>query len=248
MARLVLIHGAFVGAWKWERLATVLEAAGHSVEAPDLPGSGADQTPVEAVTLDAYVERVKAQLDERDEPAVLVGHSMGGVVATQVAARYPERVEAIVYMAAFAPADGQSLVDLTGLPEAQGDEIQANMVVEGAPPVARMSPEAARSASYSGCSDEDIAWAVPRHRPQPLAPFTQAVAIPDGAFDAISRSYVVCTGDRAIPAALQRRMATDSGIDEVVELDSDHSPQLSRTAELAEAIDRLASLEPSAAG
>ena len=58
MARFVLVHGAFSGGWIWEPLAKRLMAAGHSVEAPDLPGSGADQTPMGGVTLDSCAERV----------------------------------------------------------------------------------------------------------------------------------------------------------------------------------------------
>src|SRR5438552_2315995 len=77
-------------------------------------------------------------------PAVLVGHSMGGMVITQAAANCPEYVDRLVYVAAFLPADGQSLIDLTQLPEGAGDAVQANLVVDGDPPVATMPPEAAR--------------------------------------------------------------------------------------------------------
>ncbi len=73
MARFVLVHGAFGGAWCWEPVDGPLEAAGHTVEAIDLPGGGADETPVADVTLDAYVERVCSTLTAPPEPAVLVG-------------------------------------------------------------------------------------------------------------------------------------------------------------------------------
>jgi pimeloyl-ACP methyl ester carboxylesterase len=63
---------------------------------------------------------------------------MGGIVATQGAARCPERVAALVYVAAFLPKDGQSLLDLTKLPEGDGEQVLANVVVEGEPPVAVM--------------------------------------------------------------------------------------------------------------
>ena len=95
------------------------------------------------VTLDAYAERVCEAL-AAGPPAVLVGHSMGGVVVTQAAARTPEQVETLVYVAAFAPADGQSLLDLTSLPEGAADQVQANIVVDGDPPVATMPETAAR--------------------------------------------------------------------------------------------------------
>jgi pimeloyl-ACP methyl ester carboxylesterase len=239
MARLVMVHGAFAGAWKWGPLTEPLESAGHSVETFDLPGSGADQTPVAEVTLEAYVDRVAAQLEQRDEPAVLVASSMGGVVCTQTAAWHPEKVAAIVYVAAFAPRDGQSLLDLTQLPEGAEDEIQANLVVEGDPPSGTLTREASRSAEYLQTTEKDFDWAYPQHRAQAVAPFTQPVQIPAGALDSVKRSYVICTQDHSIPPPLQRRMVADNGIEDVVEIETDHSPMLSRTGELAEAIDRM---------
>ena len=147
MARFVLVHGAFAGAWAWGPLTEGLEAAGHSVETLDLPGSGEDHTPVADVTLEACAERLCEQLRARDEPAVVVPNSMGGVVTTQATVRCSERVAAIVYVAAFVPEDGESLLDLTRLPEGAGDQVQANVVVEGEPPVATMPvPDVVRTA------------------------------------------------------------------------------------------------------
>jgi pimeloyl-ACP methyl ester carboxylesterase len=246
MARLVLVHGAFGGAWWWDRVIEPLEAAGHTVECFDLPCAGADMTPAEEATLETYVERVAAQLGRSDEPAVLVAHSMGGVVATQTAAWHREKVAAIVYVAAFVPRDGQSLLDLTGLPEGAGDQIQANLIVEG--PVARLEPSAMRMAGYAETSDEEAEWAIPQHRPQPGLPFAQKVEIAAGAFEGLPRRYVICTRDCAIPPPLQRRMVAENGIEDVIEIETDHSPAFSRTEELIAAINRLASLEPSAAG
>jgi pimeloyl-ACP methyl ester carboxylesterase len=240
VTRFVLVHGAFAGGWVWEPLKEALEAAGHTVEAPDLPGSGDDATPIPEVTLGAYADRICAVLQERPEPAVLVPNSMGGVVATQAAARCPERVAAIVYVAAFLPQDGESLIALTQLPEGEGDAVQANMVVEGDPPVATMPGEAAREAIFASCSEEVQAWALPRRGPQAVLPFTQPVELGGFDFAGIPRSYVLCKQDRAIPPALQRRMLEAAGCSPVIELDTDHTPHLSRTAELAEILERLA--------
>ena len=239
MARLVMVHGAFAGAWWWDCMVEPLEQRGHTVEIFDLPGAGEDQTPVADVTLDAYVERITAQLDEHPDPAVLVPHSMGGVAATQTAALHPEKIEAMIYVCSFAPRDGQSLLTLTQLPEGADDEIQANMVVEGDPPTSRMPPEASLGAQYEYCTPEDATWAISRQRPQPVVPFEQPVEIPEGVFDEIPRAYVLSTRDRSIPPALQRRMITENGITDVVEIESDHTPQLSRHEELVEAIDQL---------
>jgi pimeloyl-ACP methyl ester carboxylesterase len=241
MARFVLVHGAFAGAWAWGPLTKELEAAGHTVEALDLPGSGEDHTPVAEVTLDACVERLCEVLRAGVEPAVVVPNSMGGVITTMAAARCPERVAAIIYVAAFLPDDGESLLDLTNLPEGADDQVQANVVVEGDPPVATMPDEASTGALYGCCSEEVAAWAVAHQRPQAVAPYATRVSLDDReAFDAIPRSYVLCTRDRAIPPPLQRLMAERGHCDDVVELNTDHSPHLSATDELARLVERLA--------
>jgi len=240
MARFVLVHGAFSGAWIWGPLMEHLKAAGHTAEAFDLSGLGDDKTPVREVTLDRYAARLCEVLASSPEKAIVVGHSMGGVSATQGAARSPERVAALVYVAAFLPKDGQSLLDLTKLPEGAGDQVQANVAVEGEPPVAVMPAAASGPALYACCTEEVAAWAIALQRPQPVEPFATPVSIPAGALDWIRRYYVLCQQDRAIPLALQRRMIAENACADVVELDTDHTPQLSRTKELAEALVRFA--------
>src|SRR5262249_37091775 len=131
-------------------------------------------------------------------------------IATQGAARCPERVAALVYVAAFVPKDGQSLLDLTKLPEGADDQVQANIVIEGEPPVAVMPAAASRQALYGSCSEDVAAWVIARQRPQPVAPFATPVSISAGALDGIKRYYVLCARDRAIPAALQRRMIAEN--------------------------------------
>lgn len=242
MARILLVHGAFAGAWCWEPVLPGLRAAGHEAQAIDLPGSGEDGTPVAEVTLDAYARRVCDVLAQ-GPPAALVGHSMGGMVVTQAAARCPEHVQRLVYVAAFMPDDGQSLMDLVAAPEAAEDQVQANIVVEGDPPVGTMPAAAARDALFGCCDDEQAAWGVAHLRPQPVAPFGAQVDLGGpgaGAFAALPRAYVTCTRDRAIPPPMQRRMFEAGGCAPVLELDTDHSPWVSRPEELVAALDRLA--------
>jgi pimeloyl-ACP methyl ester carboxylesterase len=238
VARFVLVHGAFTGAWIWSPLAERLRAAGHTVEVFDLPGLGDDATPPADVSLDSCVARLGEVLATSVEPAIVAGNSMGGVIATQAAARYPQRVAALVYVTAFVPRDGQSLLDLTHLPEGADDQVQANIIIE--PPIATMPAAASRSALYGSCSKADAEWAVSKQRPQPLGPFAAPVSIPPTALDGISRYYVLCTKDRAIPVALQRRMVVENAITNVVELDTDHTPHLSMTAALDDALQEFA--------
>jgi len=240
MARFVLVHGAFGGAWCWEPVIPALEAAGHTAEALDLPGGGDDRTPVEEITLEACADRVRETLDSRPEDAVLVAHSMGGVVATQAAGSGADGISRLIFVAAFMPANGQSLLDLTRLPEGADDLIQASIVVEGDPPVATLVDEAAVAAIYNRCTDEQRAWALPQRRPQAVAAFATPVSVDEGALAAIPRSYVLTTQDRSIPPALQRRMIREHPCERVIELDTDHAPYLSATDELVAALLELA--------
>ena len=112
MAAFVLIHGAFHGAWCWDKVVPLLEARGHSVWAIDLPGHGADKTPLAEVTMGAHVERVCKALDALPEPGILVGHSMGGAVVTQTAEHRPGKIKALVYLSGYLPQNGQTMQEL----------------------------------------------------------------------------------------------------------------------------------------
>jgi pimeloyl-ACP methyl ester carboxylesterase len=234
MARFVLVHGAFGGAWCWEAAIAPLQEAGHTVEAIDLPGGGDDPTPPAEVTLDGYAARI-CEVLAQGEPAVLVGHSMGGVAVTEAAVRCPERIAALAYVAAFVPGAGQSLQALTQLPEGADDQVQANLIVE--PPVARLPAAVAPQFLYNCCAPDVGAREAAKLGAQPLAPFIAPVS---GEVALDRRLYVHCTQDRAIPPVLQRRMVRERGITDVVELDADHAPMLSRTEELLAALDRFA--------
>ena len=98
----VLVHGA----WCWEKVTPLLAAMGHEAHTLDLPGLGNDPAPVSGITLDSYVNAVKDVILSVNEPVVLVGHSMGGLIITQTAELVPDRVQALGYLAAFSPGNG----------------------------------------------------------------------------------------------------------------------------------------------
>jgi pimeloyl-ACP methyl ester carboxylesterase len=77
MTRIVLVHGAFGGAWVWEPALPGLRAARHDLQPIDLPGSGEDRTPIGGVTLDSYAKRICEALGEGG-PAVWSGRAWAG--------------------------------------------------------------------------------------------------------------------------------------------------------------------------
>ena len=239
MARMVLVHGAWGGGWIWEKVVEPLEALGHRVEMLDLPGAGDDHTPLEEINLDLYAERICEVLGRSPEQAVLVGHSMGGMAVTQAASRCPGRVASLIYLAAFLPGEGQSLVGLTELPEGEGDHVQKTMVVSGDPPIAELSEENTIIAFYNLAPPEVAKWAAQMRRPQPAVPMLDPAKLSEG-YENIRRSYIHCTRDQANMPALQRRMMSERGVSPVIELDTDHTPHLSAPDELVRALDELA--------
>ncbi len=109
---IVLVHGAFANAPVWGHVAARLRAAGHEVTAVDLPGRpGAPMEPGK-VTLDLHRDAVVNALRVLGRPAVLVGHSFAGIVAAAAAEQAPETVRTLVFVAAYLPKNGDSLVSL----------------------------------------------------------------------------------------------------------------------------------------
>jgi pimeloyl-ACP methyl ester carboxylesterase len=237
MSTYVLIHGAWHGGWCWDKVVPLLEKAGHTVEAPDLPGHGRDKTPIQEVSLQAYVDRVCNVLDAQPDAVILVGHSMGGGVITQAAEYRPEKIETLVYLTAFLPRNGESLFQL-----AQGDTealTGPNLVMAGDGSWT-LKDEAIKEIFYGDCSDDDVARAKPLLVPQALAPSATPLSTTEESFGRIPRVYIECLRDRCISPSAQRRMYTALPCRKVISMDASHSPFLSTPEEL---VAHLTSLE-----
>jgi pimeloyl-ACP methyl ester carboxylesterase len=230
MSTYVMIHGAWHGGWCWDQVVRRLEAAGHRAVAPDLPGHGEDPTPTAEVTLDRYAERVCEVLDAQAEPVVLTGHSMGGVVVTAAAERCPEKVRALVYLCAFLPGNGDTLMGLAGLDDT--GILQHHLVISEELGSATVRDEGIVPSFYARCGAGDVATAKSRLVPQALAPLGVPVTVTPERAGRIPRYYVECTEDGAIPIALQRRMVAAHPCKRVFTLATDHSPFYSAPDEL----------------
>jgi len=234
MSTFVLVHGAWHGAWCWERVAALLRETGHRVFAPDLPGHGADATPAWRVTLGRYARRVREAARESGGRAIAVGHSMGGVVITQAAAQEPSLFAGLVYLCAFVPEPGESLMTLA---RQDRDAKLRDAMVNGITHSTVM-PGRAADIFYGACSADAASAAVARLGPQPSLPAFQRVAKPRGPQP--PRAYIECTDDRAIGVALQRQMRERAGITRVATLATDHSPFFSTPEALAKELGELA--------
>jgi pimeloyl-ACP methyl ester carboxylesterase len=116
MADYVLVHGAWCGGNTLDRLARELRDAGHRVLVAELMGLGTRAHELNpAIDLSRHVNDVVEQVEATGfDRFILAAHSYGGMVATGVAAKLGARLDALVYIDAFLPGDGQSLWDITG--------------------------------------------------------------------------------------------------------------------------------------
>src|SRR2546421_5924411 len=112
MTTFVLVHGMSHGGWAWASLAARLERDGHRIIAIDLPGHGRRAHERGRVTVDRYAAAVAdAMMLDGAHDAVVVGHSMGGVVIPKVAELVPARVRHLVFLAAVVLPSGGSLLE-----------------------------------------------------------------------------------------------------------------------------------------
>ena len=228
---IVLVHGAWHGAWAWERVVPLLAAAGVASRALDLPGHGEDAGPFG--DLHADVARVGETLDEVDGDAVLVGHSYGGAVITE-AGLHPA-VTHLVYLAAFALDAGESCVNAAadvgaGVISHEGRPNLGAGLITGADDLITLDPSSAAACLYNDCDADTVDWAVARLGPQPLVTLQ---GVPTGAaWRTKPSTYVVCGNDMAVHPDLQRIMARRCR--SVVEWPTDHSPFLCRPDLVAE--------------
>jgi pimeloyl-ACP methyl ester carboxylesterase len=234
MSSFLLIHGAFHGAWCWERVTPRLVARGHAVQAIDLPGHGDDPTPPGAVGFEDYVARVGQALATIPTPAVLVGHSLGGVSITAAADRWPENVAALVYLAALVPARED------GMASFRPEPVLSEMMLPPVDGAISLDATHARTVWYHDCSDADVTRALRLLKPQPARVLGEVkVEMAPERFGRVLRHYVECLQDRAIGIAAQREMHRRVGC-VAHTLDSSHSPFFSMPEQLAEVLDRIA--------
>ncbi len=151
----VLVHGAWHGAWCYERLIPELVARGHAAVARDLPAHGlnarfptsygvrpldaaafaTEVSPVAGTTLDDYANSIIATIDQvrkLGQEVILVGHSMGGVAVTAVTERVPGKIRKLVYLTAFMPRSGVGATTYIHAPENTGELVGPQLLSDPA--------------------------------------------------------------------------------------------------------------------
>ena len=182
----VLVHGAWHGGWCWAKVARLLRDAGHEVYTPTLTGLGERAHLARPeIDLDTHIQDVVAMLEAEElRQVTLVGHSYGGMVISGVAARTSGRISQLVYLDAFVPESGKSLLDYLGERAAAMRDAAATHGEGWKLP--SFPPE-----RFGVTSQRDTEWLTKHLGPQPFKTFEQPLAAAGG--DKLKRTYVYCS-------------------------------------------------------
>ena len=218
----VLVHGGFVDGSGWRGVYDLLTADGFNVSVVQ------NQT----LSLESDVETTRNVLDQQDGPAILVGHSYGGVVVTESGMH--DKVAGLVYIAAFAPDTGESV----------------NTLIADPPPGAPVPPILPPQDGFLFLDREKFAASFAADLAADDAAFMADSQVPWGV-EALSGSiaqaawrvkpswYLVATDDRMIPPPAQRAMSERAG-STVVEVPGSHAIYVSQPQAVAELIKQAA--------
>ena len=226
----VLVHGAWSDASAWKEVTPFLRAEGYNTIVVNLPGHGNDKTPFTSITLQSYVDAVKKEIGS-NKNIILVGHSMAGMVISQVAEDMPKSIRKVVYLSAYLPENGQSLLDLakTDSESLVGKFLQIDQPSASAG-IAKEAAVEIFAADGSKSVKKQFSNGV---QPDPLAPFATPVKLTDQNFGATEKVYIYTKNDHAIGYTKQLAMAKIGKVKTEYTLSSSHTPFLSMPEKVA---------------
>lgn len=238
MTSYVLIHGGVEGAWCWDPILPLLQAAEgvHEVVAVDLPGFGDRRlTDHDQVTLEDSVATVVGAVEERDlHDVVLVGHVAGCLTAIEASPRIADRLRRLVLLAGMVPFEGVSADDML------------RIHFDGAPSQRERHAETTERDLYSvdEMDDATAEWFLRSLTPaegRPKRPLRTPI-YPSRIPPEVPITYVVQTRDRSVPPDVQRRVIANlpRPPEEIVELDSGRNPMILKPRETAAILLRYA--------
>jgi len=235
---IVLVHGAFENAQVWGHVTAKLQADGYNVVAVDLPGRPGAPAAPDKVSLNLYGDTVVAALGKLHRPAVVVGHSFGGVVIADAAEKAPAKVKTLVFVAAYLPKDGDSLVSMAN--KDADAKIGPHLQIKKEEGIASIE-YSARADLFANGGPEGLRKAIPDLiLDEPLAPLATPVHLTAARFGRVDKVYVHTAMDQVVSPLFQARMVADTPVRTETTLQTGHTPFLTDPDGLAEAIEAAA--------
>ena len=224
MSHVVLVHGAWGGAWIWRKVLPTLRAAGHEVHAVTLTGDGERaHLRHHGIGLRTHIADVVGLVDAEELSAVaLVGHSYGGQVITGAADALAGRVRQLVYVDAMVPLPGE------GWGSNHAPEVIAARQAAAAAHDNALPPPDPADFGLAGAERE---WLLRRQVPHPFGPYREAMPFDGDRWRALPRAFIDCIAPAYPTIAGSRQRVREQGDWTTVELATGHCPMVSMPAE-----------------
>ncbi|MBY8962876.1 alpha/beta fold hydrolase [Flavobacterium sp. D11R37] len=218
----VLVHGAWAdeSAWGFVRNSLAVNA---NVEVINLPAHGIDLTDAAKVSLSDYVETVENRIRNYKGKVILVGHSMAGIIISQVAENMPDKIDKLIYVSAYLPKNGEDILSLSKKDKQSlvGNALQFNTGYTAA----TIKKDVIAPAVCADCPDYMKDILVKYHKEEPVKPLGDKVTLTKVKFGSIPKYYIHTTNDKAVGYALQQQMVKDNGgIKETFMMNTSHLP------------------------
>jgi pimeloyl-ACP methyl ester carboxylesterase len=235
---IVLVHGAFENSQVWGHVTAKLQKDGYKVITVDLPGRPGNPAAPNKVSLDLYRDVVVKALGTTKQPAVVVGHSFGGIVISAAAEKAPRKIKTLVYLAAYLPKNGDSLVSM-----AQQDKdakIGPHLQIQKDKGIASIE-YSARADLFANGGPEALRKAIPDQiLDEPLAPLATPVKLTAARFGKVDKAYIHTALDQVISPAYQAQMVAGTPVRAEYDLQTGHTPFLTDPDDLATDIEKAA--------
>lgn len=232
----VLVHGAWADESAWGFVRNDL-AQKANVVVINLPAHGADNTYGAGIGLKDYVKKVSDTISKIKGKVILVGHSMAGVIISQVAENMPTKIDKLIYVAAYLPKNGEDVTSITNrfLNYKPIEVFEFNKDYS----LVCIKKEAIPTVVCADCSEEMKQVLVKYHRAEPVKGLKDKVTL-TSKFAAIPKYYISTTQDNAVPFALQKQMIKDNGtVKKVFEMNTSHLPFVVQPREFLSIINQI---------
>jgi putative intracellular protease/amidase len=217
----VLVHGAWSDESAWGFVRNDL-AKNANVITVNLPAHGADNTYGAGIGLSDYVKKVSDEINRQPGKVILVGHSMAGEVISQVAENMPGKIEKLVYVSAYLPKNGESVIDLSK--KDNTSKAAAALEFNKDYSLASIRKEVVHDNICADCPDYMKDILVKYHRAEPVKALNDKVVLTTR-FAGVPKYYIATTKDEVVPYSLQQQMIKDNGsVKKVYELPTSHLP------------------------
>ncbi len=218
----VLVHGAWADESAWGFVRNQL-AVNANVVVVNLPAHGINLTPANAVSLNDYVKTVTDVINQQPGKVTLVGHSMAGVVISQVAENIPSKVDKLVYVSAYLPKSGEDILSLSK----QDVQSKVGGALEFTPDysAATIKKEMIAPSVCADCPDYMKEVLIKYHKAEPAKPLGEKVALTTTKFGSVPKYYIHTSNDAAVGYELQKMMVKNNGtIKQTFVMNTSHLP------------------------